>query len=80
MRPVNLRSRIEALERRASRAAPALAVLELYEDDDRAAAERWLSEFEARAPRAVAVVITLPLPRPPGKLPCWVSTPGVQSR
>ena len=69
MRPVNLRARIEALERRASRDAPALAVVELYEDDNEAAAERWLSEFEASAPNAVAVVVRLLRPRPPDQPP-----------
>lgn len=80
MRSVNLRSRIEALERRASLDAPALVVLDLYEDDDEAAAERWLGEFKARAPQTVAVVVKLFLPRPPGKLPFWGSSPGARSR
>lgn len=76
MRAVSLRSRIEALERRATRDAPALAVVDLYEDDDEAAAERWLSEFEASNPHSVAVVIRLALSRPPGKPPFWSSTLG----
>lgn len=76
MRAVSLRSRIEALERRASRDAPALTVVDLYEDDDMTAAERWLSEFEASAPHGVAVVIRLALPRPPGKPPLWTSISG----
>lgn len=80
MRAVGLRSRIEALERHASRNAPALVVVDLYEDDDEAAAERWLSEFEASAPHGVAVVIRLALPRPPGKPPPWASISGGQSR
>lgn len=71
MRAVNLRSRIEALERRASRNAPALVVLELYEDDDEAAADHWLSEFKIRAPHAVAVVLRLYLTRPAQKPPAW---------
>ncbi|WP_164020481.1 hypothetical protein [Pyxidicoccus trucidator] len=78
MRAVSLRSRIEALERRATRDAPALAVVDLYEDDDEAAAERWLSEFDASAPHGVAVVIRLALPRPPGRLPFWASAHGGQ--
>ncbi len=76
MRTVSLRSRIEALERRARRDAPGLAVVSLYEDDDMAAAERWLSEFEASDPYAVTVVITLPLPRPAGEPPFWASPRG----
>lgn len=80
MRPVNLRSRIEALERRVGRSAPALAVVTLYEGDDAAAAERWLSEFEARSPDSVAIVINLPLPRPLDKPPFWIRPLGSQSR
>jgi len=80
MRPVNLRSRIEALESRARRNAPDLAVVNLYEDDDEAAAERWLSEFEASAPNGVAVVVRLLTARPPSEQPFWVSAPGRQSR
>jgi hypothetical protein len=76
VRPVNLRARIEALERRVGRAAPALAVVSLYEDDDKAAAERWLGEFEARSPDSVAIVIKLSLPRPLGKPPFWSSPLG----
>lgn len=71
MRPVNLRSRIEALERRVGRSAPSLAVVSLYEDDDEAAAERWLSDFEVRSPKNVAVIIRLQVPRPPGEPPFW---------
>jgi hypothetical protein len=80
VRPVNLRSRIEALERRIGRDAPGLAVVSLYEDDDEAAAHRWLREFEASAPNGVAVVIRLQVPRPPDKPPLWSSYPCSQSR
>lgn len=80
MRAVKLRSRIEALERRAGRDAPSLAVVELYEDDDMTSAERWLSEFEASSPQGVAVVIRLLLPRPAGKPPVWASADGGQLR
>ncbi|QDE91901.1 hypothetical protein BHS06_24550 [Myxococcus xanthus] len=71
MRAVKLRSRIEALERRAGRDAPSLAVVELYEDDDMTSAERWLDDFEASSPHGVTVVIRFPLPRPPDKAPHW---------
>jgi hypothetical protein len=70
---VNLRARIEALERRVGRAAPGLAVVSLYEGDDEAAAERWLSEFEARTPGNLAVIIRLSVPRPLGRPPFWTS-------
>lgn len=73
MRPVNLRARIEALERRVNRNAPSLAVVTVYEDDDEGAAERWLNAFEASAPEAVAVVIRLLRPRPPDLPPFWRS-------
>ena len=69
MRPVNLRARIEALERRASMNAPSLAVVTVYEDEDEAAAERWINEFAASAPNAVAVVVRLLRPRPPDQPP-----------
>jgi hypothetical protein len=68
---MNLRSRIEALERRARANAPAVAVVSLYDDDDQAAAARWLSEFEARVPANFAVVIKLPLSRPLNEPPFW---------
>jgi len=80
VRTVNLRSRIEALERRASRDAPSLAVVDLYEDDHEAAAERWLSEFEARSPGSLAVIIRLSVPRPPDRPPFWGSPLGSQPR
>jgi malonyl CoA-acyl carrier protein transacylase len=73
MRPVNLRSRIEALERRASRNAPSLAAVTVYEDDDAAAVQRWLNEFEASTPNAVAIVIRMLVPRPPDQPPFWRS-------
>lgn len=76
---MNLRARIEALERRAVRNAPALVVLELHEDDDEAAAERWLRELKAGAPHVVAVMIRLYLPRPPQKPPAWGLTADCQS-
>lgn len=76
MRTLTLRSRIEALERRAARDAPTLTVVELYEDDDLGAAERWLAEHEARAPQTMAVVVRLLLTRPPGKPQFWISPPG----
>ncbi|WP_224368461.1 hypothetical protein [Hyalangium versicolor] len=62
------------------RTAPALAVVTLYEGDDDAAAERWLSEFEARSPDSVAIVIKLPLPRPLDKPPFWIRPSGSHSR
>lgn len=62
-----MRSRIEALGRRARRDVPALAVVDLYEDDDEAAAAHWPSEFEASAPHGVAVSAKLALLRPSGK-------------
>lgn len=80
MRPVNLRSRIEALERRIGRSAPSLAVVTLYEGDDEAAAERWLSEFEASTPNGVAIVISLQVPRPPDTPPFWGLPLGSESR
>jgi hypothetical protein len=69
---VNLRSRIEALERRARRDAPALVVLDLYDDDDVAAAERWLAARDTGAAQPLAVVVKLAIPRPPGKPPFWI--------
>jgi hypothetical protein len=74
VRPVRLRSRIEALERRARENGPAVAVVTLYEDDDEAAAERWLKEFEVKAPNSTAVIIRLSLPRPLDTPPFWSST------
>lgn len=76
MRAVNLRSRIEALERRAVQPAPSLVVLNLYEDDDTAAAERWLAEHETKAPQTMAVVVRLSISRPPGQYPFWTAPSG----
>lgn len=80
MRPVNLRARIEALERRAARSEPTLAVVTLYEGDDEAAAERWLSDFEARSPHGIAVIINVSGARSPGQPPPWSSPPGSRVR